>query len=124
ELQVTQLLKLQAAGRMEAVNVAGTSSAFPGDFLGGGLDPVESGRTRNFAPRSVSLGVLHDLPWNMVASLTGQYVERAPRAPELFSRGAHDAPGTFEIGNPDLKPEVAKTAEIGLKRATGRLRFE
>ena len=34
----------------------------------------------------------------MTSSLTAQYVERAQRAPELFSRGAHDATATFEIG--------------------------
>jgi iron complex outermembrane receptor protein len=106
------------------VKVDGTSATFPADFLGGGADPTLSPLSRTFTPRSVSLGVLHDLPWNMVASITGNYVERAPRAPELFSKGAHDASGTFEIGNAALKPEAAKTAEVGLKRTTGSLRFE
>jgi iron complex outermembrane receptor protein len=48
----------------------------------------------------------------MAASLTAQYVERAPRAPELFSRGPHDATTTFDIGNPNLKTEAAKSIEV------------
>ena len=73
---------------------------------------------------SASLGLRKELPWNVIASITGQYVERAPEAPELFSRGAHDAPATFEIGNPNLNKEAARTVELGLKRAKGDLRFD
>ena len=40
---------------------------------------------------------------------------------ELFSKGVHEATGTFEIGNPDLAMEKASTIEIGLKRRNGRL---
>jgi iron complex outermembrane recepter protein len=36
----------------------------------------------------------------------------------------HEATGTFEIGNPFLNEEKASTAEIGLKKATGPLRFD
>ncbi|HZD64387.1 MAG TPA: TonB-dependent receptor, partial [Xanthobacteraceae bacterium] len=50
--------------------------------------------------------------------------ERAPTALELFAHGAHDAPGTFEIGNPGLKIETANTAELGLKRIDGAFRFD
>ena len=49
-----------------------------------------------------------------------QYVERAPDAAELFSKGTHEATGTFEIGDPNLSEEKARTVEAGLKRATGR----
>jgi iron complex outermembrane receptor protein len=51
-------------------------------------------------------------------------VERAPRAPELFSRGAHEATGTFDIGNPNLAIEAAQTVEFGLRRTKGPFRFE
>ena len=70
------------------------------------------------------MGFLQDLPGDLVASATTQYVERAPRAPELFSRGVHEATGTFDIGNPDLQTEVAKSIEIGLRRNKGAWRFE
>src|SRR4029077_6804401 len=36
----------------------------------------------------------------------------------------HYATGTFDIGNPNLKIEVANSLEVGLRRATGPLRFE
>ena len=68
--------------------------------------------------------MIQKLPWDLVASLTGQYVERAPKPAELFSRGPHDATATFDIGNPNLKIEVAKSVEIGLRRAVGPVRFE
>jgi iron complex outermembrane receptor protein len=43
---------------------------------------------------------------------------------ELFSKGVHEATGTFEIGNPNLKIEQAETIEFGLKRARGAFRFD
>jgi iron complex outermembrane receptor protein len=75
-------------------------------------------------PASVSLGLLRDLPWGMVASVTGQYTERAPEALELFAKGSHDAPGTFEIGDSNLKKEANTSIEIGLRRPKGSLRFD
>jgi iron complex outermembrane receptor protein len=42
----------------------------------------------------------------------------------LLSRGIHEATGTFDIGNPNLSIEVAKSVELGLRRATGPFRFE
>ncbi len=118
ELDFNAAQRLQLAGRVEHAQISG---AVP-DFL---IDPSFSlPRSRDFTPVSGALGFLQDLPGDMVASLTAQYVERAPRAPELFSRGAHDATGTFDIGDPNLKIEGAKTAEISLRRAPGPLRFE
>jgi iron complex outermembrane receptor protein len=64
------------------------------------------------------------LPGDLVASVTAQHVERAPRAPELLSRGVHEATGTFDIGNPNLVTEVANSVEAGIRRAKGPLRFE
>ena len=31
---------------------------------------------------------------------------------------------TFDIGNPNLKTEVTKSVEVGLRRAKGPIRFE
>ena len=67
---------------------------------------------------------LQGLPWDLVALVTAQYVERVPRAPELLSRGVHEATGTFDIGNPNLKIEGAESVEAGLRRAVGPFRFE
>lgn len=51
---------------------------------------------------SGGIGALYDLGNNVVLQLNGQAVERAPAAAELFSKGIHEATGTFEIGNPFL----------------------
>ena len=41
-------------------------------------------------------------------------VEKAPAAVELFMNGAHLATGRYEIGNPTLETERAKSAELTL----------
>lgn len=124
QIQFTDTLRMQAAARIENHIVKGMAPSFPADFLPPPNTFSEEPARRTFTPKSASLGVLKDLPWDMVATLNAQYVQRAPAAPELFSRGSDGASGTFVIGNPDLKIETAQTAEIGLKRAKGQLRFE
>ncbi|WP_291174017.1 TonB-dependent receptor [Hyphomicrobium sp.] len=126
ELALTPALRLQAAARIEHTTVDGSGwqdfSEDPGDpdhFL-----PTGFAGERSFTPTSASLGVLYQLPSDTVARLTGQYVERAPDAAELFSKGMHEATGTFEVGNPFLDVEKATTIEAGLKKATGAFRFD
>jgi len=118
EFRLSETSRAQIAGRIELVEVTGS---FPNLLVAPGL-PLP--RNRNFAPKSGAVGFLQNLPGDMVASLTAQYVERAPRAPELLSRGAHESTGTFDIGNPDLRIEAAKSVELGLRRAVGPFRFE
>ncbi len=118
ELRFNAAQRLQLAGRIESNIVKG---AMPDLFT----DPdVNIWRDRSFTPINGAIGFLQDLPGDLVASLTAQHVERAPRAPELLSRGVHEATGTFDIGNPNLRTEVAHTVEAGLRRAKGPLRFE
>ncbi|WP_430911453.1 TonB-dependent receptor [Methylobacterium sp. sgz302541] len=125
ELELQPGTRLQAAGRVEGVRATGTASVFPGDFVPvPGEDPLEYGRRRRFTAKSVSFGALQDLPYGFVGSLTGSYVERAPTAPELYSRGPHDATETFEIGDPNLKVERARTVEVGIRRAEGPFRLD
>jgi iron complex outermembrane recepter protein len=143
ELQLTERTRLQVAGRIESARTRGNGALFPPGNLptftitdsvdpdtgeatqtSTADDPVSVARRRRFLPVSASLGLLQDLPFGFVGSITGQYVERAPRAAELYSRGAHDAPGTFELGDVNLKKERARTIEIGLRRAAGPLRFD
>jgi len=119
ELQATKNLRLQAAARYEQSDVSGTGLELTAPNAGQSVN-----REEIFGPKSASLGLLYDLPFDIVARASGQYVERAPDAAELFSKGAHDATGTFEIGNPDLEKERARTVELGFKRATGALRFD
>jgi iron complex outermembrane receptor protein len=124
ELQLTGKLRFQAAGRLESDDVKGTASTFPPNFLPPPDDPTQTPAQRNFVPKSVSAGFLYELPYGVVARVTGQHVERAPDATELFYKGPHDATATFEIGNPNLTIEGANTFEVGFKRARGGFRFD
>ena len=125
ELAVGNGLRFQAAGRIEGDRHNSTAVQFPADYLPvEGADPLAYGLTRRFAPKSLSFGALQDLPYGFVASVNGSYVERAPTAYELFSQGPHDATATFEIGDPSLRLERARTVEISLRRAEGPLRLD
>ena len=124
ELQFPNALRLQIAGRIERVEISGTATAFPLDFLPAADPPGTSAFHTGFTPKSISAGLLQDLPLGLVGSITAQYVERAPRAPELLSRGPHEASGTFEIGNPNLAIESARSVDVGVRRNKGQLRFE
>ena len=125
ELAVGGGLRFQAAGRIEGDRVNSTAAQFPADYLPvAGEDPFQYALTRRFAPKSASFGALQDLPYGFVASANASYVERAPTAYELFSQGPHDATATFEIGNPTLRLERARTAEISLRRSEGPLRLD
>jgi len=119
ELQVTKRLRLQAAARIEQTIADGTGLVLTSPNTG---NIVAAERT--FTPFSASAGTLYELPMGVVARLTGQYVERAPDAGELFSKGLHEATGNFEIGNPFLEKEAARTVELGFRRAKGDFRFD
>jgi len=124
EFKFTEQTRAQVAGRIEHVELHGTTPDFPADFLPDGTPQAAIARNPSFTPMSGSIGLLQDLPGGMVGSITAQYVERAPKAAELFSRGGHDATATFDIGNPNLKIETAKSVEVGIRKATGPFRFE
>jgi iron complex outermembrane receptor protein len=128
ELKLAGGRRVQVAGRIEHVNVAGTGAIFPGDPTNGfvfmGADPMEFPTSQSYLPISASIGFLQDLPGGLIAGLTLQHVERAPEATELYSKGAHHASHSFEIGNPNLKIEAANSIEIGLKKPQGPLRFD
>ncbi len=124
EAQLSATTRAQLAGRIEHVRLDGTMPDFPADFMPDGTSQFGIARNLAFTPISGSIGLLQDLPGDLVASVTGQYVERAPKPAELFSRGGHHATGTFDIGNPNLKIEAAQSIEVGLRRAKGPFRFE
>ena len=120
ELSLSNSLKVQAAGRIEHVAVEGTGLL---DFSDP-LNPVSFAGERSFTPFGASTGLAYELPLGVVARVSGLYAERAPEAEELFSKGLHEATGTFELGNPNLEKEKAKTIEFGVKKAAGRFRFD
>ncbi|MET0276890.1 MAG: TonB-dependent receptor [Pseudorhodoplanes sp.] len=118
EFRFNPTQRMQIAGRIEQNDVKGSS---PDLFVD---QTANLFRERKFTPKTGAVGFLQDLPGDLVASATAQYVERAPRAPELLSRGVHEATGTFDVGNPNLQTEVAKSVELGLRRNKGAWRFE
>lgn len=124
ELKFTDTTKAQIAGRIEHVDLSGSTPDFPADFIPNGDPQTSIARNLHYTPKSGSIGLIQALPYDLVGSLTAQYVERAPKPAELFSRGPHDATATFDIGNPNLTIETAKTVEVGLRKATGPFRFE
>jgi iron complex outermembrane receptor protein len=128
ELKFSDTTKAQIAGRIEHVNLSGAMPTFIPLVFDVATDPASIGpttpRNLHFTPKSASVGLIQNLPWDLVASVTAQYVERAPKPAELFSRGPHDATATFDIGDPNLGIETAKSIEVGLRRAAGPLRFE
>lgn len=124
QLRFAETWRLQAAGRIENLAVSGMAPTFPANFLPPPLTFTQTAATRIFDPKSAGVGLLKELPWDLVASLNAQYTQRAPAAPELYSRGSDGASGTFVIGNPNLRIETAQSVELGLKRAKGAWRFE
>ena len=119
-------LRLQGSGRVEGARLAGTAASYPADYLPTGApdEPFSYARRRDFTAKSAAFGLYQDLPQDFVASLTGLYSERPPTVAELYSRGAHDATATFEIGDPNLKLERARTIELGLRRTVGAFRLD
>src|SRR5262245_46145868 len=124
ELWFTDTLRMLSAGRVETVRLDGTAGIFPPALVPPPDNPTLSQQSLGFTPASVSFKVLKDLPSWMVASATVQRIQRAPTALELFAHGAHDATGTFDIGDPSLKIETANSAELGLQRFQGDFRFD
>jgi iron complex outermembrane receptor protein len=119
ELAFSETTKAQLAGRIERVSLSGTGREF--DNIG---TLTSTPASLGYTPKSASLGLIRHLPWNLVASITAQYVERAPKPAELFSGGPHDATATFDKGNTGLGIETAQSLEVGLRRAQGSFRFE
>lgn len=119
ELQASENLRLMGSFRYENAHLDGTGLILTSPNTG---DIVSNAPT--FNPLSGSLGLMYDLPADVVFRLTGHHVERAPADGELYSKGVHEATGTFEIGDPNLDVEKANSIELGFERALGAFRFD
>ena len=95
-------LHIQASGRIEHVTVKGT--------------PLTNVQTvADHVPVSGALGFLYDVSNAVKLGLTMSSTARAPAQTELFARGPHDGPGTYETGNPNLRMERANSLEGTLR---------
>ena len=119
EFRFSEATKAQIGGRIEQVDLSGIGRSF--DAVG---TLTTAPASLSYTTKSVSLGLIRNLPLDFVGSLTAQYVERAPKPAELFSGGVHDATVTFDKGNTQLGIEAARSLEAGLRRAQGPFRFE
>lgn len=77
-------------------------------------------KSRQFNNLAASVGL--SVPIATHVSLTGNASRgfRAPTVEELFADGFHAAVGTYDLGNPDLKPEQSTGLEAGLRAQSER----
>jgi iron complex outermembrane receptor protein len=106
EVKLTDTVHMEGSGRLEYVKIQGTPAS-------------DTFTTRDFVPASAALGLLWEATEHVKLGFTGSSTGRAPAQTELFARGAHDGPGTFETGDPTLKLERANSMETSL-----RLRYD
>ena len=111
EAQATSALSFQASGRVEHVHITGTPKS---DVF----------TTVDFTPVSGALGALLNVGGGVKLGLTFSSTGRAPAITELFARGGHDGPNTFETGDPTLKIERANSLEGTLRFNSGVFKFE
>jgi len=99
-------VQFQGAVRVEGVRITGT--------------PASGASThRTFTPVSVSAGFTYDLSDDLRLGLTATSAGRGPAQTELFARGPHDGPQTFETGDPSLKIERANSLEATARYSLG-----
>jgi iron complex outermembrane receptor protein len=77
------------------------------------LDP-ETGGGLTFNATSLSGGAIWNFTDNWHVALNLDRAQRAPDEEALFVYGAHDATGSFEIGDPNLQKETANQIDIAL----------
>jgi iron complex outermembrane receptor protein len=111
ELKLTDTVHMEGSGRLEYVKIQGTPAS----------DNLTS---LDFVPVSGAVGLLWEATEHVKLGFTGSSTGRAPAQTELFARGAHDGPGTFETGNPLLKLERANSAETSLRLRYGDFSFD
>jgi iron complex outermembrane receptor protein len=75
--------------------------------------------SRSFTPVSASAGFTYEVSDGIRLGLTAATAARAPAQTELFARGPHDGPQTFETGDPRLKVERANSLEGTLRARFG-----
>ncbi|NVE95550.1 TonB-dependent receptor [Altererythrobacter sp. JGD-16] len=107
EIELSERLQLEAAGRYEMVDVES-------DVVG-----VE----RSFDLFSGALSLVTELGEGVRAGITGSRSERAPAGEELFADGPHIATQQFEIGDVDLDTETAWGLEAFVRGDIGDASF-
>ncbi|WP_442680805.1 TonB-dependent receptor [Sphingomonas sp. ASY06-1R] len=110
-LPVSSNFNLEASGRIEHVHVNGTPAS-------------NTATSVNFTPASAAIGALYTVSPALKFGVTFSSTGRAPAQTELFARGGHDGPNTFETGDPNLKIERANSLEGTMRVRSGGFRFD
>ncbi|MEP7312184.1 MAG: TonB-dependent receptor [Pseudomonadota bacterium] len=111
EVPLAGRLRLQLGARIESVDVDGTPA-------------TDLAIARTFTPTSASAGLVFDATPAVRLGATLTSAARAPAQTELFARGPHDGPATFETGDPALGVERANSLEGTIRVRRDRVRFE
>jgi len=85
--------------------------------------PVNS-QTLNYAAISGALGAVYHITDPLAFAVNVGRGYRNPVPFELFAFGKHEGTGTFEIGNPNLQPEISIDTEASLRWASPRVKAE
>lgn len=102
-------LRLEAGARVELSKLSADADAQVGN----------PDLSRQFTTVSGSLGASYDVAPTWRIGLSVSHAERAPSIEELFAGGPHGGSKSFEIGNPDLKPEKSLSFEGSLHHTIG-----
>lgn len=104
-------LHLHTGVRVESVQIDGTPA-------------TDIATSRSYTPISASAGLLFNASDTVRLGVTLSSAARAPAQTELFARGPHDGPATFETGDPTLNVERANSLEGTVRVALPKSRFE
>jgi iron complex outermembrane receptor protein len=81
-------------------------------------------RDRHFNLGSGSIGGLWTFQPGYGLGLTGSLAQRAPSTEELYSRGPHEATGTYDIGDQNFTRETSRNIELSLQKTDGLIRWK
>jgi iron complex outermembrane receptor protein len=104
----TDALKIELGARFEHSNLSAEPDLSQPQFFSG---------KRQFDTFSASAGAAYTVAREWKLGLNISRTSRAPSAEELFANGPHAGTQSFEIGDPDLRPERAWGAEAILRGA-------
>ncbi|MEQ1867611.1 MAG: TonB-dependent receptor, partial [Micropepsaceae bacterium] len=79
--------------------------------------------SKDFTPFSASAGLVWKATDETTLGFTVSRTARVPGLPEMFARGPHDGPLTFEVGDPALGLEKATSLEGTARYETNGLRL-
>lgn len=101
----------------------GTRVQFGGRIEHNAYDPLGL-IPRSFTGFSGSAGISQRLWMGGALAFNYTHSYRAPALEELYNNGPHPGNATFEIGDPNLKPERNNGIDVSLRHQSSRLRGE